>query len=575
MAMNSTKTPIAFKKGSQNTFNNLSSFTEGTLYLTDAGHLYYANGTTKDSVIQISNIHKITSYGDFSGKEAGQNYLNSIESTAIIGDYYYLVPDNALMYKKNTGWSQINPDTALTASSTIVSISSEAGTNKATISTSISDTSHNVASGAFTLTGGRNIDLAIDPKDNHNIIINNNLENSNTTYELKSASATTGAYLNLIGSDDTATPQQVLIKGDNGITVTANGATGITISGHPMVSRIDNIFNAQGEFNTRISYNASTSLTSAAITPIIGYRGTTAAAYSATAVFVNGVANLNIYSATAVDELIEEAKRSLDAMTYKGTIATTAAIAGLASSTANQCGDTYRVVSDINTTVDGQPFNVKIGDLIIFNGADNTSATFETLEIVPSGNETQLKVTGTAGDNRIAFQDSLAGTVGAAQLGSIQFTNTRSTTKNALINIATSESSSGNFVINLTHGAAGIGTTVTPAAVDTNSTQQSEGSLVIPGVSKLIKDDNGHIVDIELQNYQVNDTHPTISAATPSGSNTTGTASITFGYKLNHTSGTVDQAYETIKITSSTLIVNASVSANAGVYTIDLEWGNF
>ena len=79
MAMNSTKTPIAFKKGSQNTFNNLSSFTEGTLYLTDAGHLYYANGTTKDSVIQISNIHKITSYGDFSGKEAGQNYLNSIE----------------------------------------------------------------------------------------------------------------------------------------------------------------------------------------------------------------------------------------------------------------------------------------------------------------------------------------------------------------------------------------------------------------------------------------------------------------------------------------------------------------
>jgi len=75
-------------------------------------------------------------------------------------------------------------------------------------------------------------------------------------------------------------------------------------------------------------------------------------------------------------------------MTYKGTI-TGDTITNLTSSTANQCGDTYRVISDINNvTISGQAFNAKVGDLIIFNGADNTSATFETLEVVPSGNET-------------------------------------------------------------------------------------------------------------------------------------------------------------------------------------------
>lgn len=580
MAINTQNTKIAFKKGSQTQFDKLQSFTEGTLYLTDAGHLYYANGTAKDNIIEISNIHKIDSYGSgYTGQNAALNYLNDIQSP-IIGDYYYLVPDNMLVYKDTNEWKQINPDTHLTPNSKIISITSEQNSNKAKIETSIKDSKNNTASGQFTVVGGTNINVALDPNDEtgSSIIISNSLENTNTTYELKSATATTGAYLNLKGSD-TSTPQQILVQGNKGISVTANGANVITISGHPLIDSIEHNFNGNGEFTTLIKYDASTSKTSSPITPIVKYRGTTATAYSASATFNSGVAELNVYSATAVDALIAEAKRSLNAMTYKGTI-DQQHINDLINSTTNQTGDTYRVTSTINATISGGNINATTGDLIIFNGADNTTATASNLEVVPSGNETLLKVSGTTADNLINFIDSLnEGVVGGiAELGSIKFTNNRSTTENALIDIATTESTSGNFVINLQHGMAGSGTTVTPVASNSSNSaiwQQSEESITIPGVSKLIKDNNGHIVDVELQEYKVTDTHARIISTTPTVVNdaTAGTAAITFGYSLsNKTANTVN---ETIKIASTTLKVNASANGQDGTYTVDLEWGTF
>lgn len=583
MAINTQNTKIAFKKGSQTQFDKLQNFTEGTLYLTDIGNLYYANGTTTDNLIQISNIHKITSYGTSANADA---YLNELDTNnkAVVGDYYYLVPDNMLLYKKakasgTAGWNQINPDTYLLSNDGIITVTSEQNTNKANVSASFSDSKGNAASGAFTLVGGTDIDISLDPNDStgKSILISNSLKNTNTTYNFTASTTTNGAYLNLKGSD-TNTPQKILIKGQSGISVTANGSTGITISGHPIISSIDNLFDNEGKFTTTINYeeDASLSTSSTAITPIIGYLGTTATgSYSATAAFVNGVANLNVYSVTAVDALIEDAKRSLNAMTYKGTI-TGDTITNLTSSTANQCGDTYRVISDINNvTISGQAFNAKVGDLIIFNGADNTSATFETLEVVPSGNETQLQVTGTTSTNTIEFIDSLNSVAGQATLGSIKFTST-SNTKTAPITISTVEKSTGNFEIQLLHGNASKPTTVTASAVTTNTTLETNNSngLEIPGVSSLKKDNNGHITEITLQKYKVIDTHATISAIDPTVENATGTAAITFGYQLDEAAE--NQANETIKIQSSSLKVEASIdAAKAGIYTVDLEWGTF
>lgn len=584
MAINTQNTKIAFKKGTQTSFDKLPSFTEGTLYLTDIGNLYYANGTATNDLIQISNIHKVTSYG-ISDNANKDTYLNELDTNnkAIIGDYYYLVPDNMLLYKKasgSKGWSQINPDTTLVPNDGIVTVTSEQGTNKANVSTSFSDSRENVASGAFTLVGGTDINISLDPNDStgKSILISNSLQNTNTTYNFTSSTATTGAYLNLKGSD-TNTPQKILIKGQSGISVTTNGSTGITISGHPIISSIDNLFDDEGKFTTTINYeeDASLSTSSTAITPIIGYLGTTATgSYSATAAFINGIANLNVYSATAVDELIQDAKRSLNAMTYKGT-ATASTITGLTSSTANQCGDTYRVISDIdNVQISGKTFTAKIGDLIIFNGADNTSATFETLEVVPSGNETQLQVTGTTSTNTIEFIDSLNSVAGQATLGSIQFTNPRSTTETAPITISTTATSTGNFVVQLLHGNADTSSSVTINTATTNTTLETNNlsGLEIPGISSLKKDNNGHITEITLQKYKVIDTHATISAIEPSVENTAGTAAITFGYQLDEAAE--NQASETIEIKSSSLKVEASTNtANAGIYTVDLEWGTF
>ena len=117
-----------------------------------------------------------------------------------------------LLYKKakasgTAGWNQINPDTYLLPNDGIVTVTSEQGTNKANVSASFSDSKGNAASGAFNLVGGTDINISLDPSDStgKSILISNSLQNTNTTYNFTASTATTGAYLNLKGSD-TNTP---------------------------------------------------------------------------------------------------------------------------------------------------------------------------------------------------------------------------------------------------------------------------------------------------------------------------------------------------------------------------------
>jgi hypothetical protein len=130
--------------------------------------------------------------------------------------------------------------------------------------------------------------------------------------------------------------------------------------------------------------------------------------------FVNGAADLDVYTTTEVDELITSRLKAADAMTFKGSLDAGAATEtdGLKKAlptTDVSAGDTWIVAAE--GTYAGKAANV--GDLFIAL-EDLTTSTNANWAYVPAGNDEMPELTGE--DNKI--QLGFAGAEG--QLGSIE-----------------------------------------------------------------------------------------------------------------------------------------------------------
>jgi len=87
--------------------------------------------------------------------------------------------------------------------------------------------------------------------------------------------------------------------------------------------------------------------------------------------FVNGIAALDVYDRTAVNNLITAAKRDIDAMTYKGTISNSDALDDLIDGTTlSSIGDTYKVSAPFTSSVLAGEVELHAGDLIICKSVD-------------------------------------------------------------------------------------------------------------------------------------------------------------------------------------------------------------
>ena len=256
------------------------------------------------------------------------------------------------------------------------------------------------------------------------------------------------------------------------------------------------------------------------------------------------------YSSSKVDELIRQAAANMNAMTYKGVVASDTFATTVAGA---QKGDTYKANGEI--VIGSQ--TAKTGDLIIYKGddlADGSAPANTDFDVISSGDEidsqfalsgsnNKIVLTNTTKDNTPAGSVSVSGTDGisAEVTGntlSIKHTNT----------IATGA------------GSVGESSNVSPAAGK---------SFKIPSISY---DAQGHItsasnITVTLPKEVV---IPTISYA---GTTTqpTGVNRVTMSSSL-----TVGSAVKTYSpsIGSSTLKLSTS-STNSNDITIDLEWGSF
>lgn len=113
----------------------------------------------------------------------------------------------------------------------------------------------------------------------------------------------------------------------------------------------------------------------------------------------------SFYSATKVNELIEEAKNSIDALTYKGTLGTGGTVATLPT-TGVHIGDVYKVF--VAGTYGSQETNV--GDLFIAQGTETNGVITSDLTwtYVPSGDDTDTQYTLVRNGNTVGLQANTA-----------------------------------------------------------------------------------------------------------------------------------------------------------------------
>ena len=100
----SLKANVMFKRGTQSSFNNLSTYQDGCFYLTTDSHrLYIGTGNNKADLVSQSVI----TYDNWAAIEA---LSNSAPGLCSEGQFYYAKAENILCTYSNGKWIQINPD---------------------------------------------------------------------------------------------------------------------------------------------------------------------------------------------------------------------------------------------------------------------------------------------------------------------------------------------------------------------------------------------------------------------------------------------------------------------------------
>lgn len=100
---------VMFKRGTQSSFNNLSTYQDGCFYLTTDSHrLYIGTGSNKPNLVSQSVI----TYPDWASIEALSNSSSSSYAPGLCseGQFYYAKAENILCTYSNGKWIQINPD---------------------------------------------------------------------------------------------------------------------------------------------------------------------------------------------------------------------------------------------------------------------------------------------------------------------------------------------------------------------------------------------------------------------------------------------------------------------------------
>lgn len=549
---------VYFKKGHQSALDALTTYIAGSFYLTDdTNRLYFAQSS--NNLVPLNQCVHIKS---------GSNLPNTATDIGLKpNDIYYMEDSNMLIiYKGNDNWAQINPDTRINSSNSIIGVA--AGTaNNVVIATEISDDATNnarIATGDFTLVGGANVTLSA--AGNEITIIAQN-DNDNTTYTLDTNNSTQDGEARILLTPSTGSASYISIVGDGNVTVSSNTDGEITINGAAGIEGVANTFDEDGEFVTVLSMADGNDIESPAIVPTITY-----GASGTNAVFADGTARLQVYTITETNALIAAEKATMDAMRYAGMIhSASEAAAVLVSAPTYGVGTVYKAA--VAFELSSPSVNAKVGDLIIAGGSNDTAVEWE---VIDSGDDQILRITGIDNANSVQFIDGAYNNNN--QIGLITIAGTTSSAAGAGVNVTTTVSGTNSEEVAFTvaHGAPGSGTAVTIPAATGDYIQVLGNNFDVPVITGISKDAQGHITNVTAQTYRFKDTHAQLNtslsvASSSASANGVITDLATVGMALN-LDGNPDEEMS-FDLQSNTL--RLSGDSNTNKITIELEWGTF
>ena len=494
---------------------------EGSFYLTtDTDRLYVGK---QDGTLALLNqsINIVTNTTDL--PKAGAASLN---------DFYYVTNGNIFAFYNGSDWVQINPDKFYTLVESAAALTTSVTNGVATVGFSIADTAGKAVSGNFKIKSGSDnvsitkdgdaISIAVAAPDTVDFSIATKQENADNTATI---------VLNKqIGSQAAAEDSSITLKGNSFVTVDSD-ANGVTIAAvDQTVTSVGNAFNDKGEFRTVIAQNGK-EVASAAITPIVKIGSN-----DEEIKFLNGEADLAVYTMTEIDNKLALLETKANAMSYRGTIAK---YEELASKTPEN-GDVY-MLSD----ADG---NYEQGDLFIYNDVT------KVWDYVPAGNDLDTTYTFTAignGANRLTVS-SLGSEVGSIAVVSGQ-----------KINAVGQALDANNLKVTIDHAEI-----TTTQADGTDQTQAAQGELTFDVVDAVEADGYGHVTKVTTKSVKVVDTHNKLSEVAVSAAATNNVATVTTAVSM--LDGESDAA--AVKLSSETLAVTAP---SADTVKVELVWETF
>ena len=583
---------VKFLKGDQSSFNKLTQFIDGAFYLTtDTDRLYFAQSETE--CVPLNQFIRTVTKTQFEALTSAQ---------VSQGDYYYITDQNILAIadydEGSLKWTQLNPDTNTNTTFNEINFEGSVANNTVTITEKLKEynaiTGHqtgNALAGDLKLKGTNGVALTAENDsvgsttitvegDTYSLSADMNdarQYEAGKAYHVGDIVVINGKYQICkaeVAADNNTSDAAIIGSFEElnaGISlVSANGQASSTfgfkkganvdigqIDGQITISAVDttlekgslNVSNNKTQgFDIEVSDNGNNKV-SGTLDPIIKVG-------SSSVHFVNGAADLPVYTTSEIDSKF----KGLNGMTYKGTIG--GAVATLPSSNVSS-GDTYMVAS---ASFEAGSIIAKNGDLLIATGTEGVDGYIPSDGIiwthVPSGDDSfqnsTYKGAATPGSNTWGIKE----VSGDQLVGDIQFVAGTNMSISSTLG-GPDKNDPNSIITTIQHGSVGAGdvtstTDNTPdgGAVETNT------FTAVTGVGR---DSNGHVASVTTEQFKIKDTTYTF------GTDVEGSKIVT---KLT-SSGATEQAV-TYEVASSSLNVTTTATATNDVkVNVELEWGSF
>ena len=285
--------------------------------------------------------------------------------------------------------------------------------------------------------------------------------------------------------------------------------------------------------------------------------------------FVNGTADLDVYTITEVDKLIQDKFGAFNAMQYIG-LMTETKFNSLTTASGIRKGDTYKVETSFGS--------YKTGDLLIANGTetlttiDGVKDYFITSNLVwehiPSGDDASIYTVQ-------AFNHGIEILTGTTHVGKIQINENAAANP---IKVNSTLTDGKDVAIDIYHKNIGTLTTNSTAQAQAQAgttNGQIASTTVAKVVRNLVKDDFGHIVSADIQDLTLYDTHARLT----DGSTKTEMLTADKVAKITHTVTDSDGAEASVNfqlaVTSTNSSLDLDIDDSTDTVTLNLVWGTF